>query len=102
MRVFLLFMGSLIILQTGIFSAIASPKEPLPSIRGIDMKNVESINSDTKRDAEIDRAIRAQLGEVSKTVRYYYNRVDLNGDRNPEIIAYVVSKHVCGKSGVRQ
>ncbi|PAX52091.1 hypothetical protein [Brunnivagina elsteri] len=99
MRVSLLFMGSLIILQTGIFSAIASPKKALTSIRGIDMKNVELINSETKRDGEIDKAIRAQLGEVSKSVRYYYNRVDLNSDRNPEIIAYVVSKHVCGKSG---
>jgi hypothetical protein len=99
MRVFLLFMGSLIILQTGIFSAIASPRKPLTSIRGIEMKNVEFINSETKRDAEIDKAIRAQLGEVSKSVRYYYNRVDLNSDRNSEIIVYVVSKHVCGKSG---
>jgi hypothetical protein len=99
MRISLLFIGSLMILQTGIFSAFASPRKPLPPIRGIEMKNVEFINSEIKRDAEIDQAIRAQFGEVSKSVRYYYNRVDLNSDRNSEIIVYMVSKHVCGKSG---
>ncbi|BAZ42589.1 hypothetical protein NIES4101_85580 [Calothrix sp. NIES-4101] len=98
MRISLFFIGSLIALQTN-WLAIASPSKVLPVVRGINFQNIEYINSENKRNPEIDQAMRALVGEVSKSVRYYYNRVDLNGDRNPEIIAYVVSKHVCGKGG---
>jgi hypothetical protein len=106
-RVSLFFISSLIAIQTGACAmttvtperSIASPVKSITSIRGIGFQKVEYITAETKRDAAIDKAIRAQVGEISKSVRYYYNRVDLNGDRNPEIIAYVVSKHICGKSG---
>ncbi len=37
-------------------------------------------------------------GEES-LVRYYYNRFDLNGDRRPEVVVYLVGSYICGTGG---
>ena len=31
--------------------------------------------------------------------RYYYNRFDLNGDRRPEVVVYLVGSYICGTGG---
>ena len=37
-------------------------------------------------------------GEES-LARYYYNRVDLNGDGQPEVLVYLVGSYICGTGG---
>jgi len=37
-------------------------------------------------------------GEES-LARYYYNRIDLNGDRRPEVVVYLVGSYICGTGG---
>jgi hypothetical protein len=66
---------------------------------------VRRVRPETARDAKLDEAIIAALyeGDTSSAerdhVRYYYNRVDLNGEGEPEVIVYVFGTTWCGSAG---
>ena len=64
-------------------------------------KILRNVPSETIRDAKLEAAIRSvlDLGYDEKDVRYYYNRVDLNGDKKPEVIVFLFGRPLCGTSG---
>lgn len=64
-------------------------------------KILRSVPSETVRDAKLETAIRSvlDLGYDEKDVRYYYNRVDLNGDKKPEVIVFLFGRPLCGTGG---
>jgi tetratricopeptide (TPR) repeat protein len=72
-----------------------------PNQLGIDFSSVKSINSETKRDLKLEEAIKKEfdLNQDVGNVRYYYNKVDLNEDRIPEVFVYLVGPFVCGTGG---
>lgn len=59
----------------------------------------------TRRDARLEAALRAEalrngpVDGIEGELRYFYNRVDLDGDGRPEVIAYVAGPWVCGSGG---
>ncbi|HLM57397.1 MAG TPA: DUF4126 family protein [Pyrinomonadaceae bacterium] len=59
------------------------------------------VRPEATRDSRLEAAIRAALeegGDDART-RYYYNRVDLDGDGRPEVLAYVFGPGWCGSAG---
>ncbi|MFB2893838.1 hypothetical protein ACE1CI_13075 [Aerosakkonemataceae cyanobacterium BLCC-F50] len=74
-------------------------------LNGVKIGNIQYLKSETSPDAKLERAIlRDYLTDYNETnpenyVRYYYNRLDLNGDNQPEIIVYLVGSYVCGSGG---
>lgn len=76
--------------------------EPLGGVR---VGNIEYRVAETTPDPKLERAIwRDALTDYAPTdpenyVRYYYDRIDLNGDNKPEIIVYLVGAYVCGSGG---
>jgi hypothetical protein len=66
-------------------------------------RGVQRIMSETSPDPEIERAIVRVMGDqVTRQdgeVRYYYNRVDLNGDGSFEAIVHLVGPSICGTGG---
>lgn len=74
-------------------------------LNGVKIGNIQYLKSEISPDAKLERAIlRDYLTDYSETnpenyVRYYYNRLDLNGDNQPEIIVYLVGSYVCGSGG---
>ncbi len=56
--------------------------------------------SETQKDPQLERAI-AQVYELNEEdeVRYYYNRLDLNGDGRLETIVYLTGSTLCGSGG---
>lgn len=65
-----------------------------------DLTRVTYIQSETERDLKLEKALK-ELFELQKgdSIRYFYNRVDLNNDQVPEIFAYVTGPLVCGTGG---
>jgi len=72
-----------------------------PNQLGIDFSSVKAINSETKRDLNLEEAIKKEfdLNEEVENIRYYYNKIDLNGDGIPEVFVYLVGPYVCGTGG---
>lgn len=74
-------------------------------LNGVKIGNIQYLKSETSPDAKLERAIfRDYLTDYRETnpenyVRYYYNRLDLNGDNRPEIFVYLVGSYVCGSGG---
>jgi hypothetical protein len=69
------------------------------SVKPIILKRVYS---EKTRDQKLEAAIfsATEIGDSEdKETRYYYNRVDLNGDKNPEILVYVFGGGNCGTGG---
>jgi len=85
-------------LAAGLFVAqppSATAKKPDPS-------SLPHINPEIIRDRSVERTISEWFDIVQGDqvkMRYYYNRVDLNGDRDPEVIVLVVGDLVCGSGG---
>ncbi|MBF2022336.1 MAG: hypothetical protein IGR93_20145 [Hydrococcus sp. C42_A2020_068] len=76
------------------------PKKKLPSVREINLENIEYISSATEPpDPAIQAAIRQAIDARAETIRYYYNLVDLNSDRRSEVIIYAVGSSICGSGG---
>jgi hypothetical protein len=82
-----------------------SPIERLPVVGGTRLGRIGYIRSETRRDPAIEAALR-RVYEFNNTSndrdrlpRYLYNRVDLNGDRRPEILLYLYGQTVCGTGG---
>lgn len=68
----------------------------------VEPKILRNISSETARDAKLERAIRSIYGfdrNMEKEMRYYYNRVDLNGDKKPEVIVFLFGRVLCGTGG---
>lgn len=68
---------------------------------GLDFSEVTYLASDSEKDAKIEEVFTEFYGlerGVDK-VRYYYNRIDLNGDGNPETFVYLVGPAVSGSGG---
>jgi tetratricopeptide (TPR) repeat protein len=68
---------------------------------GIDFSSIKYIYSETEKDVKLEKALvkAFELEQYEDNVRYYYNKVDLNEDGNPEIFAYLVGSPVCGTGG---
>ncbi|OKH22588.1 hypothetical protein NIES593_12405 [Hydrococcus rivularis NIES-593] len=79
---------------------IRLPQKKLPSVREINLENIEYISSATEPPhPTIQAAIRQAIGNPSERIRYYYNLVDLNRDRRSEVIVYAVGSSICGSGG---
>ncbi|MCA1318500.1 hypothetical protein LC085_01160 [Bacillus tianshenii] len=67
----------------------------------IDLKDVTFIESETARDIELEEAFSKilDLKPGEDKVRYYYNRIDLNNDKEPETFVYLTGPYVCGTGG---
>ncbi|MBO9128803.1 hypothetical protein [Bacillus sp. 165] len=67
----------------------------------IDLSNVQKMYSETVKDVQLEKAFAKMYGlqkGVDK-IRYYYNRIDLDGDGAPEVFVYLVGPLVCGTGG---
>ena len=77
----------------------------LPAGRGADITGVRYERAERTHDAELERAIRRAIGRsedaraTESVGRYFYNRVDLNGDGRPEVLAYLMGLEFCGTGG---
>jgi hypothetical protein len=64
-----------------------------------------AVPAETRADARVAAALWAEITRngppegLEGESRYFYNRVDLNGDGRPEVVAHVVSPYVCGSGG---
>lgn len=67
------------------------------------LRGVRYVRSETSPDPEIEKAIIKAIGAndsgAGEEIRYYYNRVDLNGDGNFEAIVHLVGPSICGTGG---
>jgi len=67
----------------------------------------QSILSETVRDVELERAIlpantyydNKSIEIFGSHARYYYNKIDLNGDNKAEVLVHVVGPTFCGTGG---
>lgn len=87
-------------------AAIASPIRELPVIDGIRPSRVAYWVSENRPRPKVEKAIWAVLPAATQAdsspreqLRYYYNRIDLNGDRRLETIVYVVGRRTCWRDG---
>ena len=67
----------------------------------IDFSKIKYIKSETKKDKKLEDAF-AKVYNLKRDVdevRYYYNRIDLNGDGEPETFVLLVGSSVCGTGG---
>ncbi len=68
----------------------------------IDFSNVTYQISESARDEKLEKAITKALEydkETNGAIRYYYNRIDLNEDKKPEIFVYLIGPYVSGSGG---
>ncbi|HAZ49546.1 MAG TPA: hypothetical protein DDW76_10205 [Cyanobacteria bacterium UBA11369] len=64
------------------------------------INRTQAIRSETSHDSRLERAILRQIPrEFADNIRYYYNRVDLNGDSRPEVLVQINGHGVCGSNG---
>lgn len=75
--------------------------KPFSKEYGIDFSSIKYICSEKERDIKLEKAIvkAFDLEQNEDNVRYYYNKVDLNEDGNPEVFVYLVGPYVCGTGG---
>ncbi|WFD10010.1 hypothetical protein [Tepidibacter hydrothermalis] len=70
---------------------------------GLDLSNVKYIGYEATRDEKLEEAIHKTMPEYDKEtygpVRYYYNKVDLNGDGKEEIFTVLYGMYVAGSGG---
>lgn len=84
------------------------PAAPLQAQPGRKPVVTRQVQSESARDAELEAAIKDPDGdgepdnydpEGSLWTRYYYNRVDLDGDGEPEVLVYLFGPYACGSGG---
>ena len=70
--------------------------------RSVEPRVVRSVKTETKPNAKIEAIIRKEVdtgdGKEYET-RYFYNFVDLNGDKKNEVLVYVEGFVPCGTGG---
>jgi hypothetical protein len=81
---------------------------PLRAQRGPKPFVTGRVGPEAARDAKLEAAIKDPDGdgrpdnhdpEGTFWTRYYYNRVDLNGDGEPEVLVYLFGPYMCGSGG---
>ena len=81
---------------------------PLGTQRGPRPVVTQEVKPEPARDAKLEAAIKDPDGdgqpdnhdpEGTFWTRYYYNRVDLNGDGEPEVLVYLFGPYMCGSGG---
>ncbi|WP_251862364.1 tetratricopeptide repeat protein [Clostridium sp. Marseille-Q2269] len=74
---------------------------PISNQNGIDFSSLKYICSEKERDVKLERALIKEFGleQYEDNIRYYYNKIDLNGDGTKEVFAYLVGPIVCGTGG---
>ncbi|MFC5701479.1 hypothetical protein ACFPVX_09285 [Cohnella faecalis] len=67
----------------------------------VDLSRTFGLNSERERDPLLEEAIAGAFGlqRGKGEVRYYYNRIDLNGDGVPETFVLLTGAEVCGSGG---
>lgn len=68
----------------------------------IDFSDVSYQVSESARDPKLEEAITQVLRynkETDGSIRYYYNRIDLNEDKKPETFVYLLGTYVSGSGG---
>ncbi|MCU0568878.1 MAG: hypothetical protein MUF49_20055 [Oculatellaceae cyanobacterium Prado106] len=77
------------------------PIDSLPPQAGARMGNIQYLSSETTPNAAIEQAIIQDVGDrtTAQQVRYYYDRIDLNGDGNSEALVYLNGSYTCGSGG---
>ncbi|QST00933.1 hypothetical protein IMZ31_05010 [Pontibacillus sp. ALD_SL1] len=66
----------------------------------IDLSSIQYITSEKKRDPQLEKALMKEFEYTNQgKARYYYNKVDLNGDGIPETFVYLVGQYFCGTGG---
>lgn len=97
MRLFNFAVAAIVVVLTApYFSAFAQQsKKPIV---------VRRVRPSSVRDANLEAAIVSVIYggraiEESDGVRYHYNRVDLDGDKKPEVLVFVFGHVMCGSSG---
>ncbi|WP_226678252.1 hypothetical protein [Mesobacillus jeotgali] len=90
-----------LIVCCGIFLFAQGAVAEMVAIQDQQLKNVNYIKSETKPDPELEEAFSTEFGikRGEDKVRYYYNRIDLNGDEVPETFVYLIGPVVCGTGG---
>lgn len=68
---------------------------------GVDFTELKYLPSEMTKDKKLEDAFAKvydfKVGEDN--IRYYYNRIDLNGDGNPETFVYLLGSSVGGSGG---
>jgi hypothetical protein len=78
------------------------PADPLPATGGVKLGDIEYRSSETAPDAGIEQAIVDSMGgdrAALASTRYYYDRIDLSGDGQPEALVYLNGAFSCGSGG---
>lgn len=83
------------------------PPLELPAARGVNLSQVRYLRAETTVDPALETAILRQLPDyryntasgTSGAIRYFYNRIDLNGDGDREVLVYLVGTPTCGTGG---
>jgi hypothetical protein len=75
--------------------------QKLVEVDGLDFSEVAYLKSETERDEKLEAAFAKELDlkKGEDMIRYYYNRIDLNGDEKPETFVLLVGPMVCGSGG---
>ncbi|WP_099189940.1 hypothetical protein [Tepidibacter mesophilus] len=70
---------------------------------GLDLSDVKYVGYETTKDEKLEEAIHKTMPEYDKEtfgpVKYYYNKVDLNGDKKEEIFTVLYGSYVSGSGG---
>jgi hypothetical protein len=77
---------------------------PLSTFAQTSVKPIISsrVSSEKIRNAKLETAIFSAVANgdaADRGTRYYYNRVDLNDDKKPEVLVYVFGGVTCGTGG---
>ena len=81
------------------------PDRPLLPAKGVQLGNVEYVASEKASNPAVEQAIEQVMADGSgdrsflESMRYYYDRVDLNKDGNPEALVYLMGSYSCGSGG---
>lgn len=92
-----------------VVAAILLAAAPLRAQRSMKPVVTGRVVPESERDAKLEAAIKDPEGGGTNPSeaspggtfwsRYYYNRVDLNGDGTPEVIVYLFGTYTCGTGG---
>jgi hypothetical protein len=74
---------------------------PVQAEQEANLSEVTYLKSETKKDAALEEAFAKEfdLKKGTDSIRYFYNKVDLNYDQIPETFVYLVGPMVCGTGG---
>ncbi|MBC8120481.1 MAG: hypothetical protein H7Y22_01440 [Gemmatimonadaceae bacterium] len=78
--------------------------DPLRPVRGIQFKQIQYVRSERVPDVSLEIAILRSFrgytsGAGDALNRYYYSKVDLNDDSQPDALVYLVGPYFCNPSG---